>query len=187
MPTFNCHNKGSILIWTVMLGAILTSVFFFLAMRLRGSLTTQNELIEYQSGKAYLESYADYLAANPPIDGPITFDNGAITGTLTSNLTSIEGILDSGETKTLTGANTFCWGTETDLLKNGAPIENPDPSTCTGYLYKTTGPGTLQAITPVHYKIEGGITDPDKRHLNLDLNLSYGKKLHIYRTLPPLP
>ena len=193
------------MIWTVLLGVVLTSVFFFFAMRLRENTATQRDTIALQSAKAYLTSYADYLMANPS-DGPINFDG--ITGTLTNEGYELEGFLDSGKSVTYesyTGSLKVEWNKCSDnkqgdlLLTDNAktaPTELPpfihDPATCPpGPNYddmrtvSVTNDFKLTAIdAPFYYRLtsQSGmpITD-NKWHLNASMTLPYGKKVEIER------
>lgn len=55
--------KGSILIWTVLLGVSLSAVFFFFAQRLNFNAAVQRKSIAHQNTMQFIESYADYLAS----------------------------------------------------------------------------------------------------------------------------
>ncbi len=103
------NKRGSILIWTVLLGVAMASAFFFISMRLGGMGGIQRESIEYKNQEAYLNSYADYLMSLSPaqletIKGDLNFDQipdttppeYVITGTLTNNVDEITGALDEG-------------------------------------------------------------------------------------------
>ncbi len=109
-----CHEKrlhnwsrGSIMIWTVMLGLLLTSVFFFFSMRQRMMVAVQRDTAAQQSAKMLMESYADYLQAHPTeikyfTGGKyygITTING-IFAKLTRYVDFIENSIDEGQTQT---------------------------------------------------------------------------------------
>ncbi len=202
MPKLKINHRGSILIWTVLLGVVLTSVFFFFAMRLRANTATQRDTIAYQSAKAYLESYADYLQVHP-VDPPPSL--AGISGSLTKQADSIEGVLDSGETKTYTLSELGDVKVEWD--KCGTPAENGNldasPS-ATGlcasgasydrYALVSASMPTLQfsiksVDAPFHYKITPNSPLSAKLvdnfwHLNLRSDLEYGKKVEIQREFP---
>ena len=96
------NRKGSILIWTVLLGFLLTSVFFFFNMRQRENIAVQRNTSEILNTKAYLESYADYLESLSPVNLKILRDNvdGAsfdnITGSVTNIIDEILNVADYG-------------------------------------------------------------------------------------------
>jgi len=99
------ENRGSILIWTLLLGISLASVFFFFSQRLGQNTAVQRETIKYQNSMTLIESYADYLenlsAKNLiKIRGDIDFEG--ITGTITNVEEEIVGKLDSGKTADFT-------------------------------------------------------------------------------------
>ena len=95
---------GRILIWSLMLGFILTSVFFFFIMRQRANIAVQRDTVKILNQKAYLESFADYVMSLDPTkkDGKAALDKlkivnfDGITGTVTNESTSITGIADLG-------------------------------------------------------------------------------------------
>lgn len=105
MIRFHTHHrltkpKGSILLWSVMLGFVLTSVFFFFGMRQRMNTEVQRDTAEILNARAYLESYADYLQNTDEEwdSGPEAknaFDD--ITGSLTQTVNEIEGSVDTSE------------------------------------------------------------------------------------------
>lgn len=98
------EKRGSILIWTLLLGLSLASVFFFFAQRLNQNAAAQRETIQYQNAKRLLDSYGDYLGelsegglillrdANA---GAIEF--AGMTGTLANQSDELFGTLDSDE------------------------------------------------------------------------------------------
>lgn len=134
------------LIWVVMLGVMLTSVFFFFGMRLQNQSLTQREILEKQSKEAYLESYAGYLKSRTAeeleglategftldddydeTDGINNDEVYDITGRVSQSASALEGFLDSGESRgyavTAGSAFTIEWnncayGQEGDLLIN---------------------------------------------------------------------
>lgn len=185
-------RKGSILIWTVMLGVVLTSVFFFFAMRLRMNSATQRDTIVYQDQKAYLDSYVGYLMAHPS-ETTINFDD--ITGSLTQKTFEITGLLDSGAEipYAITDAVTVKWNTcgqETgNLLVNDSieklHVANP---TCSEYEDQVSLPaGTslkLKSLdSPFHYSISStALLTDTKWHLKASIPLEYGKTIDVERT-----
>lgn len=93
-------KKGSILIWTVLLGMVLTTVFFYFSTRLQGTSSVSRNAMEYQAGEAYLDSYLNYLqtldfAELTTISSPIIFDNMTIT--LDNEVAEITGVIDFEE------------------------------------------------------------------------------------------
>jgi len=96
------RNGGSIMIWTVMLGLLLTSVFFFFSMRQRMMIAVQRDTAAQQSAKMFVDSYADYLQKNPTEIGEERekyYGRPTIDGIytkLTKRVDSIESSVDSG-------------------------------------------------------------------------------------------
>ena len=97
------EKSGSILIWSLLLGLSLASVFFFFSQRLNQNSAAQRETIKYQNAVGLLESYADYLQTLLPSDlvdmrnvGSIDFEG--ITGFVTNFTMVITGSLDVGDT-----------------------------------------------------------------------------------------
>ena len=190
------NNKGTILIWTVLLGVMLTSVFFFLAMRLAGLGLTQRETMEYQNQKAYLESYVAYLMENPS-ELDTTFDN--IEVELTQNVSEITGIVDSQSEVEYEFSGTIIidWNLcsenyKGDMEVQGALHEHDGASECesssAGHDDQESGvnvpnPFTIKASnSPFHYKITPGLGTQlkDKKwHLEASMDLGYGKKIKI--------
>jgi len=92
-------SRGSILIWTLLLGISLAVIFFFFSQRLGSNLASQRETIEYQNARLYFESYTTYLQGLGTADlkllrGGLEFDG--ISGNLTNETDSIVGMLDMG-------------------------------------------------------------------------------------------
>jgi len=91
-------KTGSILIWSVLLGFALTSVFFFYSIRQRATIAAQRDTAEILDARSYLESYADYVQklAKPDLDAlkekGVGFDN--ISGTVTNIVDKITGAAD---------------------------------------------------------------------------------------------
>jgi len=93
---------GSLLIWSVLLGFLLTSVFFFFSVRQRASIAIQQDTAQILNTRQYLESYADYIQNLPQakleelkssVNG-ISYDD--ITGTVTNEVNEIIGVADVG-------------------------------------------------------------------------------------------
>ena len=190
------NNKGTILIWTVLLGVMLTSVFFFLAMRLSGLGLSQRETMEYQNQKAYLESYVAYLMENPS-EPDTTFDN--IEVELTQNVSEITGVLDSqGEVEYgFSGTIIIDWNLCSDNNKGDMEVQgvihvHDSASECSsssaGHDDQESGvnvpdPFSIKAPNaPFHYKITPGLgtqLKDNKWHLEASMDLGYGKKIKI--------
>ena len=190
------NTKGSILIWTVLIGMVLTSVFFFTATRLRLNTQVQRETIAIQNQRAYLQSYMDYVKEKEPTPETHTFDEMKIE--IVNQQDTIEGFLDSGEIKDYTDITTnveVCWnltGEAGDLLiENGLQADDTGNCSNTSYTSNTTiTPGTslaLQALNePIHYYIkstaEGTKVTDIKNTLTATVNLEYGEKITITQT-----
>lgn len=193
-------NKGSILIWSVMLGVVLTSVFFFFGGRLQSSAATQREVIEHQNAKQYLESYVGYLKDLSPddLDGLTSIVFDGITGELTQTASAITGFLDSGQSSpdfVIADTVTIEWN-RCDLGQGGSLLLNIDPtplghtSNCgEGDLYDeaiTVSPSGSLILTalnaPFHYDIRSNTRTPltdTKWHLNLSYPLSFRKSIEM--------
>jgi hypothetical protein len=110
---------GSILIWTVMLGVMLTSVFFFFFTQLQAGSAIQRKTIDYQNKKGYLESYVNYIQnlSEANLSGitdinlkevvetseGITEEITTVRGSLAKKVIALEGFLDHEESKTHIG------------------------------------------------------------------------------------
>lgn len=101
MRIIQSKSRGSILIWTLLLGISLATVFFFFSQRLNASSASQRETIQYQNARLYFESYIAYIQSlsdaelsdlRDADDGSISFYG--ITGTLTNETDEIVGVLD---------------------------------------------------------------------------------------------
>jgi hypothetical protein len=196
------HNRrGTILIWTVLLGVMLTSVFFFMAIRLSGMGTLQRETIQHQNQKAYLKSYVAYLMENPSeIDGK--FDNIKIK--LTQNVDEITGVLDSGKSVTypFSGTINIDWNLCADNQKGDLNVQGTDYThdssagqECApiGDEYDDSRSGinvppdfTITAPNaPFHYRIKSADSvqlKDNKWHLTASINLGYMKKIEMEKT-----
>lgn len=95
--TFSRNLKGSIMIWTLMMGVSLAVVFFFFSLRLNSSVTAQRQTMEYLNARLLTDSYEAYLenlsaAQLNSIKGPINFHG--LTGTLTNDSDQLTGVVD---------------------------------------------------------------------------------------------
>lgn len=190
------HNRGSILIWSVLLGFVLTSVFFFFGMRQRATITEQRETATILNARAYLTSYADYLEKNSD-ELDMTFDDN-IQVSLTRTVNEIEGVadLDSEVEYEFEGDIFVEWNKCSDNLKadlkvNDILYSHTDEEysiTDEGYddvigPITVSSPFTIKTLNaPFHYRITGtGLVD-NKWHLELITELEYGKKIEVKRT-----
>lgn len=203
-------KRGSILIWTTMLGLLLTSVFFMFSMRQRLMLSAQRDTVAIQNTKMFLESYADYLEKNPKEIWIDRIENGhtifypkstvdGIATRLTQNVDSIEDMVDAGEEKSYAfdGAIFVEWnkcdatqGQKGNLLVNDVIYPHAG-SNCTGF-YDMIGPISVSTgfkirtlNEPFDFKIRGaeGTQALDNLwHLELSKDLGYGKKITINKT-----
>jgi hypothetical protein len=179
----------------------MTSVFFFLAIRLGGLGGIQRESMEYQNQKAYLQSYVDYIMSLTPVQletikGDITFDG--ITGTITNEVDEIVGVLDAGESDEYKFAGTIDieWNLCSNNHKEDIVIagfeythDTATPS-CSdaspGYDDSESGivvidPFTIEAKSaPIYYKITPVSPTQlfdNQWHLSAKIDLGYGKKI----------
>lgn len=102
MKTFR-FPRGSIMIWTLLMGISLAVVFFFFSMRLNAGVASQRETMEYLNARLLAESYADYLENLNLTDLIVLRDDaddtslsfGEITGTLTNDTSEITGMVEA--------------------------------------------------------------------------------------------
>jgi len=197
------HRKGSIMIWTVMLGFVLTSVFFFFGMRQRMMVIAQRDTAEIQNAKMELESLAEYLQAHTP-SSPSGL-NATIDGIqvlLTQNADEIVSTVDIDETKTYTfsGSIFIEWddcmnNMQATLIVNDVAYDHDLNDICLsnkpGY-DDLIGPisvtnsftiKTLNAPSFFRIKPQAGTTLVDNQwHMELTKELEYGKKIIVHRT-----
>ncbi|MFH1012333.1 MAG: hypothetical protein V1760_01155 [Candidatus Peregrinibacteria bacterium] len=204
------NRRGSILIWTIALGVMLTSVFFFFGSRLRGNALSQQSLMRWQSQKAYAESYAGYLKSLNPmtLNSLASADFDDIKGTVSKETGAIEGFLDNGQSSpvySIAEPVTIEWNRcdlaqEGDLLINNTegPQYHVVAADCAGYDdIVTFNPATpihmnkvaLTALSgPMHYRIStvsGNRLNDTKYHLNLSIPLQFRKTFEVNETFTP--
>lgn len=207
------YPKGSILIWTLLLGLSLATTFFFFSQRLNINTAQQRQLMSHQAQTTFLKSYADHLESLSlteleNLKGDINFEG--VTGTLTNDTLAIEGILDAGETSSeysfgadVGGVNIY-WNQcsnnlQTDLIivEGGMETIYPhveDPCPSGGFddmiTMQINGPFQLKSTqAPFAYWIESDaeaqtLTD-NVWHLNLELVLNSRKKIYVSRIFVP--
>lgn len=61
MKNMIASKKGSIMIWTILLGFTLTTVFFFFAVRQRLNVEIQRETAHIQATRTFVNDLMDYL------------------------------------------------------------------------------------------------------------------------------
>ncbi len=184
------NNKGSIMIWTVLLGVLLTTVFFFTATRLQFNASVQRETIAIQNQRAYLESFVEYAKSKGP--GVYNFEGMNIT--ISDQVDTIEGFLDIGDIVQFTFIDdvTVCWnqGTENgDIIINDDPKGAGVPCSNSGSYSSTVAisdgvPLKLQTLqAPLHYYVESNPVGTQlidvKKHLTATASLEYGKEIRI--------
>ncbi len=199
------HNRnGSILIWSVMLGFILTSVFFFFSMRQRSTVTAQRDTAEILNARNFLESFADYLEKHPS-ELSAAYDtnlkqtpDGSIQVSLSKLTAKIEDEVDFGAENVYKFADDIliewneCNNSRGDLLLNGVLYELYNPvTTCDSY-YDVIGPITVTdpfriktLNQPFKYRITsntGQMLTDNKWQLYLKMDLDYGRVVEVSRT-----
>jgi len=192
------NKKGSILIWTVLMGFLLTSTFFFFGMRQRKAITVQRDTATILNTKSYLKSYANYLIAQTKSVGtPPTLIEG-VNGKITKLTDTITGAVDIDEPVTYKFAQTvkIKWNKcsnnhKANLTINGIIFTHESSSECgpedDGYddqkTLATTNPFTLNtANTPYYYQIEGIDMTDNKWNLEISTDLDYGKTVKVRKT-----
>ena len=185
--------RGTILIWTVLLGVAMTSVFFFLAIRLGGLGGIQRESMEYQNQKAYLQSYVAYLMENPG-EMDEEFIDEIIKVTLTKSVPAITGILDSGTSVDYSISTTVNieWNLCSEI-ENGNIEVDPGGTIATGQCgtknydsFMQSSPSETLTLkspdAPFHYRITkqgGGDLMDNLWHLDAEIRLGFRKKIEM--------
>ncbi len=197
--------KGSILIWTVLLGISLTTAFFFFSQRLNLSTALQRNVLEEQNAQLFLESYADYLESLTfeqlkMAAGELNYEG--ITGTLTNSLPQTKGVLDSNQTLVYNVASgkariewALCSNGEAGRLLELEPMDSTGTTDCNAAYErwaesKDATPFSLKAgVIPVSYKIIplGSAILYDKTwKMDLKLAFSPKKTLSVQRNFVPV-
>ncbi len=196
------HSNGSIMIWTVMLGLLLTSVFFFFSMRQRMMINIQRDTATTQNAKLLLESYADYFEKTPK---EVSSSAEGLSIKLTQKVSSIENIVDFGVGKQQaydfigSGSVYVEWNRCSDSLKgdllfNDVLYKHQTSSECAANEeyddvvgpISVASPYTIKTLNaPFYFRIkpvaETQLID-NQWHLDLSEDLDYGKKIPIKRT-----
>ncbi len=211
------NSRGSILIWTMLLGLSLATVFFFFSQRLNANASSQRETMEYLNSKIFLESYVDYIqglnlndlnSLKAP-DGTISFDSGTITGTLTNEVDVIVGSVDAlGESANYNFAddvkiewNLCADNNKSDLTVGDVNAYPPyahvnNPCTPDGYddMKASLGvddPFKIKSTgAPFQYSITSNTATPlldNKWQLDIEISLGFRKKLTANRIFTPQP
>ncbi|MBN2095770.1 hypothetical protein JW752_00010 [Candidatus Peregrinibacteria bacterium] len=189
--------KGSILIWCVMLGFLLTSVFFFFAFGQRKNIEEQRKTVDILNARMYLESLADYFQKYPG-EKNTTYDN--VRTVLTQNVQSIEGVADVG----IEGAaeyqfsgpifvewNRCASNLKGDLVVNGVVYKHDAGDECdiTGEYDDVAGPISVTSPfkietlnRPFFFRINGDNLKDNEWHLTLTTDIGYGKEIRVERT-----
>jgi len=191
------NNKGSILIWSVMLGFLLTSVFFFFAFSQRKKIEEQRETVDILNARMYLESLADYFQKYPG-EKNTTYDDVRIL--LTQNVQSIEGVADVGAEGSaeyqFSGEIFVEWNRcasnlEGDLVINGVVYEHDAGNGCdvTDEFDDVAGPINvanpfkIETLNrPFFFRMNGDSLKDNEWHLTLTMDTSYGKEIKTERT-----
>lgn len=205
------QRAGSILIWTLTLGVMLTTVFFFFALRLRDSATIQRDVMVHQNQKAYLNSFADYLETLDDtqlenLKGSLNADG--ITGTLTNEVegtTGLTGVVDFGQEKSFDffGDLTIEWNRcshnlaadmvvikadTTEEVKNHDTDSPSCAAVSPGYddtvdVTIPAAPFKLKAVNaPFEYRLTSDSPlTSNQWHFTGRVDLGYGKKVEVER------
>lgn len=196
--------RGSIMIWTLLMGITLAVIFFFFSQRLNLGVASQRKTMEYLNAQLLAESYATYLenldsAQLVALRGPIVF-NG-LTGTLTNATDEITGVLDMGEEAEfeVSGGDAkiewnLCAENEEGVLEISPAgvddLDNCGPGVLYDDLNQNPGPTiTLKSLSePTSYRLtplaDAELYDEEWR-LTLEYPLSFRKKITISRTFTP--
>jgi len=206
------ENRGSILIWTLLLGISLATVFFFFAQRLNANSAAQRETIKYQNANTLLESYADYLESlslvdleairdlDGPYAGTVSFEG--ITGTVTNVTAQVTGELDEGDVVSFGvipngGSVTLDWNLcpeeEGRILKVDGN-EAANSGSCAGDYENSVSDLTIDPLpleapyAPVSYRItvvDDAVLLDEAWLIDLEMIIGARKKISINRTVTP--
>ena len=192
-----------------MLGLLMTTTLFYAVIRFGNISEKQEETIEYQTQKAFFDSYMDYLRENPTdMSGDYEgIEDGVsnISITLTQTIGEITGAVESDNSITYTDISGDTTGnievkieynlcennTQTEFANveitppfNGTPASQP----CASFDYYNHVLVTLaedndliltSLDAPFHYKITGTDLKDTKWHLDADMRFGFGKRLRV--------
>ncbi|MDH5597427.1 MAG: hypothetical protein OEY44_04935 [Candidatus Peregrinibacteria bacterium] len=202
--------RGSILIWTLLLGLSLATVFFFFAQRLNMNSANQRDTIQYQNARALIESYADYLSALDAaslsgLSSELSLLDGAITGTLSNAVPYIEGVLDAGASVSLDASFPTpasdkvkvewdaCPVSATEILEiSGSP--SLASGNCPSLAYENSAELTDASFTltapagPVSYRVSpigGAVILDNKWQLHLEMPVNFRRSITIDKVIIP--
>jgi hypothetical protein len=205
--------RGSIMIWTLLMGISLAVVFFFFSVRLNASVASQRETMVYLNARLLMDSYADYvetlsLGDLEDMKAAGSIDFNGFTGTLTNDAEEITGTVDAfadSPVYKFTDNISIEWNLcsnnfKADLvLVNGTETLSPhvdNPCTPDGYDDLITA--DVAEATPFSFKSNGipfeyriKSTTPDQSvpgnewQLNLEMPLGFRKKITVSRTFTP--
>lgn len=122
MIHFLKETKGSLLIWSVILGFTLSSLFLVVAIRQRSTITLQRATVAEMNVENFLDSYVTYLDAkyrNNELTGSLVINYDQVTGTVENKVTPVEDVIDFGESASynFSGNVSIQWNDCTDPLK----------------------------------------------------------------------
>jgi len=199
------HNnkpKGSILIWTVLLGVTLTTVFFFFSQRLNLNSALQRKSLEISAQKEFIKSYANYLESLDQatlLAMPKQIEFEGITGSLSNEISEIKGMTDVNDTLVFNVTNgqaqvefNFCGKQEKGRALEITNTESLTIDECGNAAYDglavTKANSNFELSSgnaPVSYRItpfdETAILESKKWRLELDLEQSGENPIRIYR------
>lgn len=204
------RSRGSIMIWTLLLGISLATVFFFFAQRLGANVASQRKTMEYQNAKVFLESYVAYIEGLDSLslgairDGdPI--DLNGITGTVTNEAETITGILDVGDNISYTADVPSSPTDKIQIEWDACPADaeslaissifaGPASGGCLGASYEEGADSDASSFdltafgAPTSYKltaINDAVLYDNKWYLDLEMSLGFRKKFTVHRTFTP--
>lgn len=205
MKNLSPKPKGSLLIWTVLLGILMTTAFFFLAQRLNLNASVQSKIAQEQAAELFLNSYADYLQNLPFEDlilqaGEINYEG--IVGNLSNSIPQIKGGLDSNQSISYTVAEGkakvewgLCANNEAGLALTVEPVNKVEETNCstTYSQFAETQPSTTFTLTAGDIPVSYRITPLDQAHLygpewklSLELKMDSNKTISLERQFKPL-
>ncbi len=195
------HRRGSILIWSLMLGLVLFTAFFFFATRLALNLAAEGATTERMNDMTFVKSYVEYLKKHPSeVNGDMDFGGVKFKVKLTQQVAALEGVLDAGaesptydlEKKSVTITWMPCDANAADLYVNEVfTVASP---ACSASVTEAETLTLRSANAPAVYKIVPTPTEPPANppvlltdtlwHLNLSYLPRVGKKIIVQKTFP---
>ncbi|QQR83779.1 hypothetical protein IPJ72_01040 [Candidatus Peregrinibacteria bacterium] len=196
------ETKGSLLIWSVVLGFTLSSLFLVVAIRQRTTVSLQRGTIVEMNVEDYMDSYLNYLASkykSGELSGGMQIKFDRFTGTVDNKVSPVEEVIDFGESATypFSGTLSIQWNQCNEPLRGHLLIRDADGDSTLKHdsgldklclpndIYDdraggilVNGPVEIQTINnPFAFQLNGPDIIDNKWHVNLFAQVSNQKKL----------